>query len=196
MEKEYILFCDESDQKGAFYSHFFGGVIVGASQYEQVSNRLDQKKSTLNLHSEVKWQKVTDNYLSKYQELMTAFFDEMRQDHVKVRIMFQRNATQAVNLKPSASKDAYWKLYYQFVKHALGFADMPTAPQDRWLRVYFDEFPDTGEQVVRFKGLIEGLGHSTDFRRVRLRLRREDITEVRSDEHVLLQCLDVVLGAM
>jgi hypothetical protein len=31
-EKEYIIFCDESDRFGKYYSNFYGGVIVGPSQ--------------------------------------------------------------------------------------------------------------------------------------------------------------------
>ena len=29
-EKEYLVFCDESDASGRFYSNFYGGVLVGA----------------------------------------------------------------------------------------------------------------------------------------------------------------------
>ncbi len=32
-DREYIIFCDESDKKGRFYSNFYGGVMVGLSQY-------------------------------------------------------------------------------------------------------------------------------------------------------------------
>lgn len=31
-EKEYIIFCDESDKYGKYYSNFYGGAIVGASK--------------------------------------------------------------------------------------------------------------------------------------------------------------------
>jgi hypothetical protein len=30
-EKEYIIFCDESDASGKYYSNFYGGVLVGSS---------------------------------------------------------------------------------------------------------------------------------------------------------------------
>ncbi len=30
-EKEYLIFCDESDTVGAYYSNFYGGVMVGSS---------------------------------------------------------------------------------------------------------------------------------------------------------------------
>jgi hypothetical protein len=195
-EKEYILFCDESDKDGPYYSNFYGGLLVGASRYQPVTDRLNACKLALNLFGEVKWQKVTETYLSKYQELMDAFFDDVRDDRVKLRIMFRQNAQQPTGLSDEQKQLTYWLLYYQFVKHAFGFAYMPRAATERWLRIYFDQFPDTGEQAAKFKGFIEGLASSREFRDARLRLRREDITEVASHNHVLLQCLDIVLGSV
>jgi len=195
-EKEYILFCDESDKDGAFYSNFYGGLLVGASQYQPVTDRLNAVKKSLNLLGEVKWQKVTETYLDKYKQLMDAFFAEVAAGHVKVRIMFRQNAHQPRGLTDKQRELGYWLLYYQFVKHAFGFAHMPPANHDRHLRIYFDQFPDTGEQAAQFKGYIEGLEHSREFRKVGLRIRKQDITEVSSHDHVLLQCLDIVLGSI
>jgi hypothetical protein len=64
------------------------------------------------------------------------------------------------------------------------------------LRLYFDRFPDTGEKVERFKGFIYGLQQNPKIRAAKIKIAREDITEVHSHDHVLLQCLDIVLGAM
>lgn len=89
-EREYIIFCDESDKYGRFYSSFYGGLIVGASQYEAVTQRLNTTKTRLNLFGEIKWAKVTQRYLSKYQELLDAFFDEIAAKTAKVRIMFRQ----------------------------------------------------------------------------------------------------------
>jgi hypothetical protein len=195
-EREYVLFCDESIAKGAFYSNFYGGVLVGASCLEPVQMRLDECKVSQNLLGEVKWQKVTDNYLAKYVVLMDAFFDEIAAGRAKVRIMFRQNTHKPSGLTPDQVEQTFFMLYYQFIKHAFGFSSMPIHQSSVRLRAYFDKFPDTGEQVARFKGFILGLNSSTRFRTARLSLSREDLTEVRSHEHVLLQCLDVVLGAM
>jgi hypothetical protein len=40
------------------------------------------------------------------------------------------------------------------------------------------------------------LGQSHQFRDANIILQKEDIAEVRSHDHVLLQCLDIVLGSM
>ena len=195
-EKEYVLYCDESVKDGAFYSNFYGGVLARASSLQAASNRLEACKTTQNLLGEVKWQKVTEVYLPKYVALTDAFFDEVAAGSVRTRIMFRQNARKPMGLTPLQVEQTYFILYYQFLKHAFGFAAMPPHAGPVRLRVYFDQFPDTGEQVARFKGYLLGLNASPAFKAARLSIAPEDLTEVRSHDHVLLQCLDVVLGAM
>ena len=195
-EREYILFCDESDKKGVYYSNFYGGLLVGASQYQAVTDRLNAVKVKLNLFNEVKWKKVTSEYLEKYRTFIDALFDEVAKGNIKIRIMFRQNAQEPKGLTSEQRAASYWLLYHQFVKHAFGFAHMTPGDGDRHLRVYFDEFPETGEQVARFKGFIDALGYSREFRDVRLHIRRQDIAEVDSHDHVLLQGLDIVLGSI
>jgi hypothetical protein len=110
--------------------------------------------------------------------------------------MFRQNAHQARGLTPMHIEHRFYILYYQFIKNAFAFAGMPPHTQTVHLRLYFDQFPDTGEQVARFKGYILALNQSRLFREAGLSIREQDFTEVRSHEHVLLQCLDVVLGSM
>lgn len=195
-EREYVLYCDESVRSGAYYSNFYGGVLIGATHLEAVRSRLQVVKLNQNLLREVKWQKVTAAYWEKYASLVDAFFDEVTAGHVKVRIMFRQNARKPVNLTSVHVEQSYYILYYQFIKHAFGFAAMPRHEGSVSLRAYFDQFPDTGEQVARFRGFILGLNESKPFRNARLSIRESDLTEVRSHDHVILQCLDVVLGAM
>lgn len=195
-EKEYIIFCDESEKHGRYYSNFYGGLIVAASHYERVTRRLEQKKLDLNLYGEVKWEKVTQRYLPKYQELIRLFFEEVIQNQIKVRIMFRQNAQQPQGLTPELIEMEYFVLYYQFIKHAFGLGFLPIVDHPTQIRLYFDQFPDTREKIERFKGYLNGLSQSRQFQEANIIINREDITEVRSHEHVLLQCLDIVLGAI
>jgi hypothetical protein len=157
---------------------------------------LEQKKQELHLYGEVKWEKVTERYLSKYQELIRCFFEELQPGHVKVRVMFRQNANIPQNLTPAQIEMEYFMLYYQFIKHAFGLGYLPPAPIFTRLRLYFDQFPDTHEKAERFKGYLLGLQHSNLFQAARIQIGKEDITEVKSHDHVLLQCLDILLGAM
>src|SRR5215469_4548805 len=90
-DREYIIFCDESDVTGKYYSNFYGGVLVGSSQYDRITKRLNAEKQKLNLFGEVKWSKVTAAYLAKYESFIRVFFKEVREKHVRVRIMFRHN---------------------------------------------------------------------------------------------------------
>ena len=190
-DKEYILFCDESDRHGKYYSNFYGGVIVGSSQYQRITNRLNSKKTELNLYQEVKWEKVTEQYLTKYEELIHAFFEEVAQNNLRVRIMFRQNAHLPRGLRREQVDWEYYLLYYQFVKHGFGLAH---SSENIRLRLYFDTFPDTAEKSEQFKGFLLGLTKTKKWQSIDI--KREDITEVHSQDHVLLQCLDIVLGSM
>jgi hypothetical protein len=195
-EKEYIIFCDESDSSGKFYSNFYGGVLVGSSQYDRITAKLNAEKQRLNLFGEVKWSKVSAQYLDKYQSLMQVFFAELHAGHARVRIMFRQNAHTPVGLTQDQIEGAYFRLYYQFIKHAFGLSFHPPAGQPVRLKLFFDEFPETKEAATQFKGYILGLKDNPGIHRAGITIRPEDIAEIRSHDHVLAQCLDIVLGAM
>lgn len=195
-DKEYIIFCDESDVAGKYYSNFYGGVLVGSSQYDRVTKRLNAEKQKLNLFGEVKWSKVTANYVAKYESLIRTFFHEVRAKHLRVRIMFRQNAHVAIGLTQDQIKGAYFRLYYQFIKHAFGLAYRPHTGHSAALKIYFDEFPDTREAATQFKGFILGLKDNAKIRQAGFTIAPEDIAEIKSHDHVLAQCLDIVLGAM
>lgn len=195
-DKELIIFCDESDSNGKFYSNFYGGLIVSSSKYNVITEKLNEKKEELNFYGEVKWSKVTERYLEKYEALIECFFEEVIAGNVKIRIMFSQNAHQAAALTREDHEMGYFKLYYQFIKHAFGLSFIQSGGDERKLRLYFDQFPDTKEKVEQFKGYLLGLNSNRDFRNAGLILLKENITEVRSHDHVLLQCLDIVLGSM
>jgi hypothetical protein len=195
-EREYIIFCDESDKEGKFYSNFYGGLIVGSSQYQRVTKKLNLAKQRLNLYSEIKWDKVTERYLPKYKSLIQRFFNEVILGRIKVRIMFRHNAYHPHGLTEKHIENQYFLLYYQFIKHGFGLEFITRTVEGTRLRLYFDQFPDTREKIEQFKGYLLGLQQNRKFVAASIRLTREDITEVKSHDHVLLQCLDIVLGAM
>jgi len=195
-DKEYIIFCDESDASGPYYSNFYGGVIVGSSQYDRATAMLNAAKKRLNLFGEVKWSKVTEPYLVKYQNLMKLFFREVRGGRLKVRVMFRQNVHQPIGLTQDQLEGTFFRLYYQFIKHAFGLMHRSRESRPTRLRLYFDEFPDTKEAVSQFKGFILALKDNPQIRRAGFTMAMSDIAEFRSHEHVLAQCLDIVLGAM
>jgi hypothetical protein len=195
IQNEYLIFLDESVKRGSYFSNFYGGVIVGGVEYERVTKLLEAKKKELNFHGEVKWQKVSAPYLSKYIALIQAFFAEVIAGKVRVRIMFRQNA-HTTRDAISNDSDSYFKLYYQFVKHAFGLRSMPVPGHRVNLRLLFDDIPESRERRTQFKGYILGLASNREMLARQIQLTADNISEVRSHDHCLLQCLDVILGAM
>lgn len=195
MSCEYVIYADESERRGRHYSNFFGGVLLRSGDLERVNGILGAAKDTQNLHREIKWTRVTANYLEKYKAIIRAFFDLVQDGTLKVRIMFTANRLVAMNLTPQQMENEYFMLYYQFLKHAFGLQYAPANSYPIGLRLYLDDLPDTAEKAAVFKGHIEAL-QRTSLLRGRIRIRRDQIAEIGSHHHVVLQCLDVVLGAM
>ena len=195
-EKEYLIICDESDRRGAYYSNFYGGVRVGGRALSAVETALTAHKQKLGLTSEVKWEKADLKMVERYEKMTEAFFDEVAAGRLFVRIMFTQNARVAQGLTPEHYDESYYILYYQFLKHAFGLRHMAAHTPPPRLRIYLDEMGDTREKVAKFRGFVGGLRNDRFIRATGLILEEQDITEVRSHDHILLQCLDVVLGSM
>jgi 6-phosphogluconate dehydrogenase len=94
---EYILYCDESIDTDTKYGDFFGGCIISSSDLQPVVDALEKCKKENNLLQEIKWTKVTENYLQKYQNVIRLFFSFVRQGKIKVRIMFRSMENQYVS---------------------------------------------------------------------------------------------------
>lgn len=196
LSKEFIIYCDESDQRGQFFSNFYGGAIVRSEHINYVNQTLIAKKVELNLLGEIKWTKITENYQSKYIELMKCFFHLIQQDLIKVRVMFTKNEYVPVGLTQYHHDNKYYLLYYQFIKKAFGLAYTTNEDKNRNIRIYLDEFPDTKEKQAQFKDFLGNLSKDQIFREKKLVFTPENITHVSSHSHVILQCVDVVLGAI
>lgn len=192
---EYVIYCDESADKGAKYSDFFGGCMIAMRDLETVSAALEAKKRELHLFNEVKWSKVTEAYRRKYEELIHLYFDFVRSGKLRVRIMFRSNKD-GMERTENQSKDKYFKLYYQFIKHGFGLKTIPEEMGEVFIRIYLDELPDTSARREEFKEFLRNMPNTSDFRNSSVHIRPDDIAEVRSHEHVLLQCTDIVLGSM
>lgn len=196
MAQEYIIYCDESEERGKHYSNFYGGVLIRSEHIDEVRATLAAKKAELRLNGEVKWNKATLNYESKYIELINCFFDMIAADKIKMRVMFTHNTVQARNLTRQNLVEKYFILYYEFIKHAFGLRHSPPIHGGVDIRIYPDRLPDTAEQVERFKSFLVALSEFAHFRRLGIRIRKDNVAEVESHDHDVLQCLDIVLGSI
>ncbi|MCL5780883.1 MAG: DUF3800 domain-containing protein [Firmicutes bacterium] len=193
--KYLTVYCDESSKEGQFYGNFYGGAVV-CGNLNKIIKSLNQKKIEVGFGGEIKWQKVSAQYLDKYIQIMDHFFGFVQKNEIKIRVMFTQNRNRAVNLTTEQQEKAFFLLYYQFFKHAFGFKHCNTTPRPIGLKVFFDQLPDTNQKNKEFKEFIQRLQFGEDFRKSNILIRIEDIAEAISHNHVILQCMDIVLGAI
>jgi len=197
MATELVIYTDESVKDGAYFSNFYGGVLVRSCDLEEVNERLASIKAEQNLHGELKWTKVTGNYLDKYIAVMNSFFDLVASDLAKVRIMFTNNTFVPKGLTSEQRQSEYHRLYYQFIKHGFGLSYSNTEHDGpKRVRLNMDQMPTSREETAKFKAFLEALSRNPEMRRANVNFDKQQIAEVDSKDHDLLQCLDVVLGAM
>ena len=192
---EYVIYTDESDKTGKYYGNFYGGALVRSTDLTEVLSEIAETKAELYLRDEVKWTKVTANYLDKYVNLIDSFFDLVAADKIKVRVMFTKNSNVPQNLTPQQMRETYHRLYYQFLKHAFGLRYSASEFTEQvGLRINLDQLPANREQNRQFKSFVLGL--NKHFNGAGIMLRENQIAEVSSHDHDLMQCLDIILGAI
>lgn len=194
---EFVIYTDESDRSGAYFSNFYGGVLVRSPHLESVRRSIAERKLELGLIHEVKWSHVSEHYLRGYIALIDAFFDLVAADRIKVRVMFTNNTYVPQGLTADQRRTEYHRLYYQFVKHAFGlqYCDVEHAGTKR-VRLNVDQMPTSREETARFKSFVLALNHNTELRRAQIQFDARQFAEICSRNHDLLQCLDIVLGSM
>jgi len=193
----YTVYCDESAKHGPHYSNFYGGVIVSSSDRQAVEQALRDKKEELNFFKELKWTRVTENYLDKYIEFINYYFEFIKSGRLKVRIMFTHNIHKPKNLTADQVDNQYFLLYYQMLKHAFGFKFSNPNNLDRvYISVLLDDLPDTKIKSDKFKEFVSGISNTPPYRDKKVYFPRDQIADVNSQDHCILQGLDIILGAM
>lgn len=192
---EYIIYCDESDAKGQHFSNFYGGLLVRSCDLKEITDTLVAKKEELNLFRELKWQRLTSNYLDKYMSFTEILMDFIADGKIKVRIMFTHNRNVPPRYDSYRNDNKYFLLYYQFIKHIFGFQFVESNEKIR-VRLYLDKMPDTKDKIESFKGHVLALNKTTQIRTSPVFFDKEQMAEIDSKEHVLAQSLDILLGAM
>ncbi len=202
IEKEYIIFCDESDKDGTYFTDFYGGLIIGASQYQKINLELENLAKSLNIKDEIKWQKVSEFNLPMYRTFIEHVFNRIKDGSIKTRIMFLKKSNVPRDQSHEYKRDRYYKLYYQFIKHGLRLFDVTPLSESINVRLYVDELAyGTNEQIQKFRNYLSEIdfGRSLStlgFFNPKIKIKKENIAFVESKKHILLQTLDLILGSM
>lgn len=196
-KRHYIIYADESDRRGKYYSNFFGGVLLDASDRQRIDEALQVKKDELGIRGEIKWQHVDPTRVDRYIEFINLYFQFVAAARLKVRIMFTQNIYEPVGLEQRHHDEAYFLLYYQFIKHAFGLNHCnPGKVDDITVTIFPDVIPDNAEKRDRFMDYISKIPRSSLYRNKGINIPRSQITDVDSKSHVILQGLDLILGSI
>jgi len=196
MTSEYLIYADESEKRGEYFSDFYGGALVRSRDIDRVVRRLEAQKNASGFGSELKWRNVSYHWSGQYIGMMDCLFNLVAADLLKIRIMFTQNRYVPTNLTPDQRRNSFILLYYQFLKHAFGLRYADDVGGRVRCRLYLDELPVTKERFVAFRRHLSALSLSPEFRQAGVFMDEQDIAQVKSEQHIVLQCLDVVLGAM
>ena len=189
--KQYLIYTDESFISGSYYSNFYGGALVDYTQLQKINSILNRKKEELHLNAEIKWSKMSPTYLNKYIQMIDLFFYLIKIGKIRIRIMFRQNARiPSVPLTKEKYDNQYYLLYYQFIKNAFGFDYCPDNKVK--LKLYFDQFPDKRDKSLEFKEHVLFLNNLF----TNIIIQPEDVVEINSKDHVIQQCMDIILGSI
>lgn len=195
-DKSLIIYCDESDDKGIYFSHFYGGALINANDQERLDNLLNAKKAELNIAAEMKWDRVSAPYAEKYVDFIKYYFSFIKEGKIKIRIMFTQNINQAVGLSDEHIGNDYFLLYYQFIKHAFGLRHCNNQGEKTIIQLLLDDVPQNSTKFDRFKDYMSSLSTFPIWSQAGVSISRDDIASINSKKHPVLQGLDIILGAV
>ncbi len=161
-----------------------------------IEARLLEVKERLGLNAELKWTKISEAWADRYIAFVDEVFDMMDEGILRMRIMFTQNSNRPVGLSDYQLENQYFLLYYQLIKHAFGLMHCGQPGISRRISIFLDEMPSHDDNIRQFKNYLASLSSFPKFAGAGVQIRAEDITGVSSHDHVILQALDVVLGAM
>ena len=189
------IWLDESDRHGEFYSNFYGGLLVHSRYYREVLERMRSIVEETGIRDEIKWQKVNEYHYEKYIRLVDLLFDLAKEGKLKIRIFFRHNQYCPTRLTSEERKSDYPMLYYPFIKCAFVLPYAGVGELDA-LTLYLDEIPLRQAERDDFISHIRGLAKDHILKKMGLKIAEDSIIEVNSKQHLPLQFMDVILGAI
>lgn len=170
------------------------GALVEVSDIPAIEKALNDKKEELNLKGEIKWTKVTGNYLTKYIDMINLFFSFIKSGKIKFRVMFAQNAYVTQGLSKEHTDNEYSILYYYFLKNSFGLKFSNPTPFKNKINFsfYLDDLPCSESQKTALKRSL--LRYNYELKQSNIEIT--EIAEIDSKKHVIQQCMDIVLGAM
>ena len=125
------------------------------------------------------------------------FLELVNRGLIKARVMFTQNIHATDHIQYEEQDAKFFKLYYQFIKHAFGLMFCnPDGTDMVRVAVYLDKAPDTAAALNNFKDYLASLTVLPEFFEAKVIVDKDTVAEINSKEHVILQAVDVILGAI
>lgn len=192
-----FIFCDESTDKGAFYSNFFGGVLVKGEHIGEVKKSIEQFIVDNGFTAEIKWSNINLTNYQRYIQFLDVIFGFVQEDKLKIRIFFSQNSRIPQSVTHFEPELKFTKLYYQFLKHAFGLKYCNEGSGEKMeIFIALDELPVNSFQKQAFRTYLSSISTQADFLSANLSIKTSNVSEYSSKNEVFGQVIDIVLGAI
>jgi hypothetical protein len=194
----YIAYADEAwthDPENRFW-RFYGGALLRAAERERIERELNGLKATLGLEGEMKWTQVRPFNWERVAVVLDRFLDFVDERKIKLRYMWLDQAFQDPDaLSTYHIEYGYYILYYFFLVFGLGLPwhDDPDGLVS--IEYFLDTLPDQPEKREAFRRFLLRAHNFKRFDK-QSRFRIVSVGDVDSKKHVILQCVDVIIGAV
>lgn len=194
----YRLYSDEAwthNPRLRFW-RFYGGALVKSSDRERVENALLALKNELGLQGEIKWSEARQFNSDRIAVVVERFLQFVESGDVKFRYMWIDNGFQNPEaLTPYHEEWGFYILYYYFVVQGFG---LPWHDENGAVEVelFPDQLPDNVDKRRAFR---EFLMRAHTFQRYETgsQFRISEVADdVKSGHHIILQCVDFIIGAI
>ncbi|MFO3006925.1 hypothetical protein SCO86_01720, partial [Legionella pneumophila serogroup 1] len=127
----------------------------------------------------------------EYSKFINCIFQQVELGIIKLRVMFRHNRYLVRELTTEQKRNNFLLLYYQFLKHSFGLEYFN--PENKVSVNYrLDNIAQDPKRIDKFKYFIEFFNNRHD----KLNFELGNIIEVCSKDHIILQSIDLILGAV
>lgn len=193
----YTVYADEAwtqENEVLRFHRFYGGAMVRADKRQGIVADLAALRSELGLVGELKWRRVSPTNWERVAFMLDAFLEFVDARDITLRYMWlDRLFYNAGALTEYHAEYGYYILYYFFLIYGFG---LPYHDLDE-VRVEFfpDQLPKDEQKRAEFMTFLRHC-HTANVFKGRSPFRIIDVGDVDSRKHVLLQCVDVIIGAV
>lgn len=173
----YNLYCDESSihNKHTFY---LGGIHCSPDRAKKLEANLALFREKTGCYNEMKWERVSKSYLSKYVDFVNIFLDDLNATFVLAEI----HKDEQWQMLATTNQKRFLQTYFRFLEVAMiGYARY---------KIYLDD----EETTPRYKW--KSMHYAMNIPSLRRQKKVIEVVPVNSKQNNLAQLADVLLGAL